>query len=470
MGWNPYFWDVKVLSKSSQHITCSAYHKQLRTSFTISFIYGFNTAAGRRQLWLELYNIAQLVGNSPWVLFGDFNVYFDVTEKYGGHVYWKPDMGEFKECTLKLGLTDLRFDGHLYTWWNSSLSMPKYRKLDRVMVNSSWLPTFDMSSSTFLSRGFSDHCPLVTDLGLARVSPHKPFKCSNFICEHSQFLPTVSQVWATSFNGDPWHVLAARLKLVKSALKSLNNIVGDIHSRVIQDRDALSNFQTSMNFPSSEDELNYEKDLVLKYKSSFDAEESFLKQKSRVQWLHLGDNNSKFFFNSCRQNWNVNKIVSLADDDGQVHHTHNGISNVAIAYFKGLYGSSAAVSPIPEDLQMPVLSQTQCNFLSRPFSTKDILDTLKTMSKSKSPGPDGFTPEFYITAWRIVGPDVEKAILHFFDYGFLPRFVNSTAVTLVPKVKNPSRIQDFRPISCCNALYKCISKMLSKRLQLVFSR
>lgn len=47
------------------------------------------------------------------------------------------------------------------------------------------------------------------------------------------------------------------------------------------------------------------------------------------------------------------------------------------------------------------------------------------------------------------------------------RQVNATLLHLVPKVINPSTVSDFRPIDCCNVLYKVINKLLTKRLQLV---
>ena len=55
----------------------------------------------------------------------------------------------------------------------------------------------------------------------------------------------------------------------------------------------------------------------------------------------------------------------------------------------------------------------------------------------------------------------------FFATGRLLKSINSTAISLVPKVENPSNLREFRPISCCNTLYKCISKILAEKLKKV---
>lgn len=83
----------------------------------------------------------------------------------------------------------------------------------------------------------------------------------------------------------------------------------------------------------------------------------------------------------------------------------------------------------------------------------------------KSPGPDGYTSFFFRKAWDIVKGDVIKAVLFFFDRIKLPTGFNSTFITLVPKSSNINTMADFRPISCCNVVYKCISRILANTLQ-----
>ena len=60
---------------------------------------------------------------------------------------------------------------------------------------------------------------------------------------------------------------------------------------------------------------------------------------------------------------------------------------------------------------------------------------------------------------------VTAAVKEFFRSGIMPEGVNDTAIVLIPKIDNPVKLADFRPISLCNIIYKVVSKCLVNRLR-----
>ena len=97
----------------------------------------------------------------------------------------------------------------------------------------------------------------------------------------------------------------------------------------------------------------------------------------------------------------------------------------------------------------------------------EIKHTLFSIHSNKAPGPDGFNAFFFKDTWIHTGNLVCNAIQEFFLIGELLKDFNTTIITLIPKVPNPSSMGDFRPISCCNTVYKCISKIIAKRIQMI---
>ena len=60
-------------------------------------------------------------------------------------------------------------------------------------------------------------------------------------------------------------------------------------------------------------------------------------------------------------------------------------------------------------------------------------------------------------------------VLHTLNTGVMPPGLNKTFIYLIPKVKSPQKITEFRRISLCNVSYKIISKVLANRLKKILA-
>lgn len=54
-----------------------------------------------------------------------------------------------------------------------------------------------------------------------------------------------------------------------------------------------------------------------------------------------------------------------------------------------------------------------------------------------------------------------------FRIGIMPEGVNTTSIVVIPKVTNPIKHAEYRPISLCNVVYKVVSTCLVNRMRLL---
>lgn len=192
-----------------------------------------------------------------------------------------------------------------------------------------------------------------------------------------------------------------------------------------------------------------------------------LKQKSRCQWVNLGDQNSRYFFNMLQQRKAKNCITQLPLANGVVCSDQEEIKKAILNHFIDFLGTSQVRSGNFDIsiFQDRLVSVTDWDSLCSIPSKEEINEALWSINDNKSLGPDGFNSFFVKKAWSIVGKEICMVVQDFFQNGKMLKQTNSTAITLIPKVICPQSLNDFRPISCCNVIYKMISKILSGRLR-----
>lgn len=165
-----------------------------------------------------------------------------------------------------------------------------------------------------------------------------------------------------------------------------------------------------------------------------------------------------------------NHIYFLRDIDDRLIGSMQEIKDHSAAYFENTLGrcdplESPTTVPALQELIPFGCSEAQCTNLQREVTAEEITKTVFGMPLSKSPGPDGYSAEFFRSSWSIVGSDVIDAVQEFFRNGKLLKESNRTTIALIPKQPQACKLGEFKPISCCNLVYKIISRIISSRLK-----
>jgi len=192
----------------------------------------------------------------------------------------------------------------------------------------------------------------------------------------------------------------------------------------------------------------------------------FWKQRNTIRWVHLGDENTSFFHNIATISHKKNFITCLSSGDTSFFY-HDQKAQILWDSFKGrmgisdfkgiLYDLSSLINALPMDHLD----------LDSDFSQEEITVIIKGLPNSHAPGPDGFNGLFIKTCWDIIKGDFFRLFRDFCSSSLDLRSINSSHIALIPKKSNPESVDDYRPISLLNYSLKCITKILSIRLQSV---
>ena len=209
-----------------------------------------------------------------------------------------------------------------------------------------------------------------------------------------------------------------------------------------------------------------ERKLMRRISELLSREEMMSKQRSRADWLKDGDRNTAFFHARAKERFRRNKIKLLKCADGTVKTSQEEIEKSANEFYKAMFTAQPDSRPEVVTEWIPPKVTTYMNErLCAPVTDDEIEQALFSMHPNKSPGPDGFTAGFYIRHWNILKQAICRAVRDFLEGGVMPDVVNSTVLVLIPKVKSPQELSQYRPISLCNVLYKIASKVLALRLR-----
>ena len=93
-----------------------------------------------------------------------------------------------------------------------------------------------------------------------------------------------------------------------------------------------------------------------------------------------------------------------------------------------------------EKYNLPKPNQEETENLNRPITSTEIETVTKNLSTNKSPGPDGFTAEFYQKFREELTSILLKLFQKIAEEGKLPNSFYEATITLIPKLdKNATK-------------------------------
>jgi hypothetical protein len=286
------------------------------------------------------------------------------------------------------------------------------------------------------------------------------------------FEALVKQWWGSyQFQGSPSFIFACKIKTLKMDLKKWNEeVFGNIEcnkSKLPNDLRELDTIEEDWALDSAE--LAKKGEVSKELEACLLMEDVSWRQKSKILWLKEGDKCSKFFHSMANSHRRYNSIDSFMIE-GNLTNNQAVISEHIVKYYQKLFEEQCQWRPRVDGLVFDQILDHEAGWLEREFEEEEVRKVVMAMEGDKAPGPDDFSIAFFQVCWEVVKEDIMKIFREFHAKGKFEASLNSTFISLIPKIPSASEMKDFCPISLVRSLYKIITKVLANRLKEVLDK
>ncbi|XP_021761155.1 uncharacterized protein LOC110725987 [Chenopodium quinoa] len=463
-----YLGNVFCIASSSNFIFCNVVDIN-GSSRHLLFLYGASKVEDRPKVWEE---ISILISSTPNVLImGDINQLEYYSNKLGGSSLIK-GLDVFLDWRFQTNLLEVPFTGPRYTWSNKRLGTELImEQLDRAYSSSQWFNNFPDGRVTHEPITVSDHATIIYDLDTRLSKSNRPYQIETWCLVFPEIKTIIGEAWGVQCSGSVMYKFQLRSKWLRDKMKRWcldNKKVWGInwrkYSTELHDQGGgITTLEQGNSYVSAINETITQSGLEFKY----------WQQRIKDWWIKEGYMSSKMMYGRVKQRKQRREIVNLRKDDEIWVQGQENLQQLIRDTLREVYNPpmdsvdimNEKVDLVLRDLDLPSIAPEDASFLIRPFSHQEIRKTMFYIHNLKAPGQDGYIAEIFHQHWEEVGSSVVESVQSFFSTGHLLKEFNASLLVMILKVDCLELPTQFRPISLCNTIYKCIAKCMVNRIK-----
>lgn len=201
-------------------------------------------------------------------------------------------------------------------------------------------------------------------------------------------------------------------------------------------------------------------------------QQKFQFQESGIlsKWARVGDRCTKEFFEHHSGHKKPAPITQLREGERLITQQAE-IENHIIRFYEALYTrdetveeNEAAREDCFSHIRQSVTAAHNAELL-QPLTIEEVNNAMKQLPAGKAPGADTIPAEFYQELWEDISTDVFNFVAEATTQAYIMDELNVSKIALLPKSEDRIRIQNYRPISLLNTLYKVVAKVYANRMK-----
>ena len=456
-----------------------------RLQLGIINVYGFSQTGARAMLWNHLAQVD--LPDATWIIAGDFNNIEQARDKQGGSNKTSISTRELEAWNKLLVRLSVRDSFHMgsftkqsdkaFTWSNAHKDDTMIQsRIDRIYV-----PTFieHIGGTTEILptlQDISDHAGVTLHFNNDKHKQQKNFFFNKGLLKNEESKKELLATWKQVMdddNIDGWNnkVVAANQAIKRRSAeltKEQRQKWKETYQAQFDDIIAAeSELQNNWGSKEAREKLSAAQAILHEVRQQkFQYQESAILSK----WARVGDRCTKEFFEYHEGLKRPTPITQMLEGE-TILSTQGELEQHILSFYEKLYSRDEQVENNTEAREdcfryiKQTVTEEQNKELLRPLILEEVTNAVQQLPTGKAPGADTIPAEFYQELWDDIEFDIFNFVAEAINQAYITDELNTSKIALLPKSADRLRVQNFRPISLLNTLYKVVAKVYANRMK-----